>query len=153
MDINKIKKAFKQGKEIFIVLNNGVSGIVDDIDGNTIWITTDDGEDVEVRPSKIKSVEVNERNSILGEIFKKIIETKISAKNVEEGELIRPIDKIELNAFKDKELTKKIEVTSTKEDEIEIISTTEHDIVGYVKTKDVYVVLSKYDLEDFEDVE
>jgi hypothetical protein len=153
MDINKIKKAFKQGKEIFIVLNNGVSGIVDDIDGNTIWITTDDGEDVEVRPSKIKSVEVNERNSILGEIFKKIMETKINVKNVEEGELIRPIDKIELNAFKDKELTKKIEVTLTKEDEIEIISTTEHDIVGYVKNKDVYVVLSKYDLEDFEDVE
>ena len=153
MDIKKIKKAFEQGKEIFIVLDNGISGVVDDIDGNTIWIVTNDGEDIEVIPSQIKSVEFNESGSNLSKIFKKVIKEKISVKNVEEGELIRPIDRVKLTAFKDEELTKKTKVTLTKDDIVEIISTTEHDIVGYVKNKDVYVVLSKYDLEDFEDVE
>ena len=76
---------------------------------------------------------------------------KLNIKNIDMDEMIRPVDNFEIVGYKDEELNKKIKINLTKDDIIEIISKTEHDFVGYIKTKKLYIVFSKY-LDDFEDV-
>jgi len=83
-------------------------------------------------------------------MLKELIE---NVKNVEEGELIRPIDYFETMLYKDKELTKRIGIKKfDKNDIFEIQVVTPNEIIAYVKNKG-YVLLQKFDLNDFEDVE
>jgi len=83
-------------------------------------------------------------------MLKELIE---NIKNVEEGELIRPIDYFETMLYKDKELTKRIGIKKfDKNDIFEIQVVTPNEIIAYVKNKG-YVLLQKFDLNDFEDVE
>jgi len=87
-------------------------------------------------------------------MLKRMLE-KVGIKNIEEGELIRPIDEYKTkNVFCDKELIKKCKETIfTKDDEFEVQSVTAHEVVAYVKSKKVYVVIDKNDFSEFEDVE
>ena len=83
-------------------------------------------------------------------MLKELIE---NVKNVEEGELIRPIDYFETMLYKDKELTKRIGIKKfDKNDIFEIQVVTPNEIIAYVKNKG-YVLLQNFDLYDFEDVE
>ena len=70
---------------------------------------------------------------------------KLNNKNVDTDEMIRPVDNFEIVGYKDEELNKKkkIKINLTKDDIIEIISKTEHDFVGYIKTKKIIYCIFK----------
>ena len=88
-------------------------------------------------------------------MLKEIILETLGIKNVEEGELITPIDTYtSKNCFQDVNLTKKIKgsVTFKKGDELEVQVVTPHEIVAYNKDKDLYVVIDKRDFSEFEDI-
>jgi hypothetical protein len=89
-------------------------------------------------------------------MLKEILSETLGIKNVEEGEVITPIDEfISKDCFEDEELTKKVKkpVKFEKGDEIEVQIVTPHEIVGYCENKDIYVVLQKYDLTEFENID
>jgi len=74
-------------------------------------------------------------------------------KNVELGEIITPIDEyIVKNGFLDKDLKHRIRgiISIKKGDEIEIQIVTPHEVVGYCKNKNIYIVIDKLELEFFE---
>jgi len=87
-------------------------------------------------------------------MIKEIIE-KISVKNIEQGEVITPIDTFKTKeVFCDKELKNKCKETEFKKgDEFEIQIETSNELVAFVKNKNVYVVIDKNDLNEFENVD
>jgi len=86
-------------------------------------------------------------------MLKEILERVL--KNVEEGEIITPIDTFtSKNVFSDKDLKHKAKVNNfEKGDEFEVHTVTPHEIVCYVKNKDLYIVIDKLDLKEFEDLD
>jgi len=88
-------------------------------------------------------------------MLKEILE-KIGLKNVEVGEIITPIDEYMVkNGFLDEDLKLRIKgiIIIKKGEEIEIQSVTPHEVVGYCKDKDIYIVIDKLDLPEFENLD
>jgi len=72
-------------------------------------------------------------------------------KNVELGETIIIDTFKSKNCFLDKELTKRIKDTIIfQNDEIEIQIVTPHEVVGYCKNKNIYIVIDKLEFKFFE---
>jgi len=87
-------------------------------------------------------------------MIKEIIE-KISVKNVEQGEMITPIDVFKTKeVYCDEKLENKCKENEFKKgDEFEIHVETPNELVAFVKNKKVYVVLDKNDLGEFENLD
>ena len=91
---------------------------------------------------------------MLKEILENINEN-LGLKNVEEGEIITPIDSfIGGSIYSDKDLTKRIKgIIKFKDGDIfEIQVVTPQEYVAYVKNKDLYIVLQKNDLSEFKEL-
>lgn len=87
-------------------------------------------------------------------MLKEILKS-IGLKNVEEGEIITPIDTfISGEVYDDKDLEMHIRgmISFKNGDKFEIQIVTPHEIVAYVKNKNYYVVLQKNDLKEFKEL-
>lgn len=86
-------------------------------------------------------------------MIKELLEN-IGVIDVEEGEVITPIDSFKSgNVYIDEDLTKRIKgiIKFEDGDEFEIQVITPQEYIAYVRNKDLYVVLQKYDLNEFKE--
>lgn len=82
-------------------------------------------------------------------MLRKLLESQLKEVNVNDE--ITPIDKYEVDYFYKEDLNKKIKGCSIyKDNKIKIISVSPTKIIGVMEKLDLYVILDKLNLKEFE---